>query len=343
MVLPCQGPLEGVLRENGARIFYIDPVVFRRDILSPRKLIAMAGAAVRSVIQLRRLIVRNKYDLVHSNTGVIIGGALAARLAGIPHIWHFREILSEFRQLWTIFEPFVLHTSREIFCISDAVAQQFKSKKASEKITVIYDGIVVPERPPVHRQKNNSEPFHVLSVGRIAPYKGQDVLIRALGSLLDRGFDVRLTLVGDVYGERVSYRESLESIAVELEIDEYVEFAGFSENIEPFFANADVFVLSSTRPEGLGLVVLEAMAAGTPVVASNNGALKEIIDDNKNGLLVEPGDHQAIADAIEEIIRDPELRRRLAEAGFERVAEKFTVEEMNRNIVTAYRQALSGK
>ena len=100
VVLPFHGPLVAKLDEVGVSVNIVDPVVFRRNVLKPAAMLRLAVFSVPSLLRLCKLIKSNDFDLVHSNTGVIIGGALAARICGLPHVWHFREMLTEFRYLW---------------------------------------------------------------------------------------------------------------------------------------------------------------------------------------------------------------------------------------------------
>lgn len=339
--LPSSGPLVGKLLDIGAQVHVLETIVFRRSIMEPASLFKLCLKSGPAVLKLRGLIKKGGFDLVHSNTGVVIGGALASRLAGTPHVWHFREILTEFGWLWKMHEPLVARTSREIICISGAVGDQFKSSRARHKVTVIHDGI--PSTGQTLKSSNSGGSHHtrLLSVGRLAPYKGQDVLLKAMRQLRDRGIEVELTLVGDVFGEQMAYKHELEALSKELGLDDRVRFTGFVPDVAPYLAKADIFILPSTRPEGLGLVVLEAMAAGLPVVATSGGGVAEVINDGVDGILVRPGDHVSLADAVASLVSDRFLSKNLALKGFETATRDFSVEAMGRNLERVYERVLS--
>jgi glycosyltransferase involved in cell wall biosynthesis len=158
----------------------------------------------------------------------------------------------------------------------------------------------------------------ILFVGGLSPYKGPDVLIRAMPKIMESLPNSRLVLVGEG-----TLREKLEQETKELGIDQRVQFTGFvKDNLQKamFFHAADVFVLPSvTSQEIFGIVNLEAMAAGVPIVASKIGGIPDVVTDGDTGLLVPPNDPDAIAKAVVTLISDPELGRAMVERGLKRV------------------------
>jgi len=344
VVLPFSGPLEAELQDSGVNVHLIDPIVFRRNIKQPLEMARFMGNAIPAVGRLRSLIRKRRFDLVHSNTGVVIGGAIAARLTGTRHIWHFREILSEFAFLWRLHEPLVSATSDEIICISRAVASQFKSQKLQRKLNVIYDGIPASGTPPAKRPaRDNAGPYRLISVGMLAPYKGQDILIGALGKLVERGLDVELDLVGDAFRGQTVFQQQLKELARDLGLQDRIRFLGFQEDIGPFLEAADFFIHPSTRPEGLGLVILEAMARGVPVIATRHGGALEIIKDGENGFLVPPNDDLAMAVAVEDLIRNPQRANDAGSAGYETVVTRFSLRETQGNLLKIYHRVMTAE
>jgi glycosyltransferase involved in cell wall biosynthesis len=164
----------------------------------------------------------------------------------------------------------------------------------------------------------------VLFVGRLVERKGVRVLLDALADVR-REDSVELTVVGDG-----PLRADLERQATELGVDDIVRFRGAVPQVEleRSFASCDAFVLpavtdSKGDTEGLGVVLLEAMTYGRPVIASDTGGIVDIVLDRVTGLLVPPSDEQALADAIRTYIRNPELARQLARAGAAHAQERF--------------------
>jgi rhamnosyl/mannosyltransferase len=174
-----------------------------------------------------------------------------------------------------------------------------------------------------------------LFVGRMVPYKGLDVLVRAMA-------DVPATAVLVGGGPQ---RDRLEALATELGVRSKIVFAGEQdeENLVAWYHACDLFVLpSTTRAEAFGVVQTEAMACGKPVVSTAvPSGVPWVNRDGETGLVVPPGDAARLADALRRLVEDPELRRRMGEAGRRRVADEFTADRMSARAVSLYREVVS--
>ena len=177
-----------------------------------------------------------------------------------------------------------------------------------------------------------------LCVARFAPQKAHDVLLRAMHSARERSeVPLRLLLVGDdPFGDG---RTRAEALARELELGEDVHFAGIRRDVPELMAVSDVFVMSSLW-EGLGLVFLEAMAAGLPQLGSRVSAVPEVVAEGETGLLVPPGEFEPLAAAMVELAADPGLRAQMAAAGRVRVADLFAIDRMVDETLAVYRELL---
>jgi len=173
------------------------------------------------------------------------------------------------------------------------------------------------------------------SAGRLAPMKGFEHLLRAADRLQAAGTDCTLSIAGTG-----GLRAELEALAGTLGLDGRVQFAGQVADMPAFYRGLDVFVLPSFS-EGLPLVVLEAMAAGLPVVATTVGGTPEAMRDGVDGLLVPPGDADALAGAIGRLAADAPLRQQMGEAGRRRVVEHFNLERVAREVGEVYERALN--
>ena len=156
------------------------------------------------------------------------------------------------------------------------------------------------------------------AVGRLSAEKGFDVLIRAVAQMLRDALDIDLVIVGEG-GER----PALEALIVELGCKERVHLVGYQAETSRWYEAMDVFALSSVR-EGLPNVVLEAMALEVPVVATRVAGVPRLIESEKNGLLIEPGRQDELADALSRVLKSPEMRGRFQSAGRRTVAERFS-------------------
>jgi glycosyltransferase involved in cell wall biosynthesis len=176
------------------------------------------------------------------------------------------------------------------------------------------------------------------TVANLFSRKGYDVMLQALPTIVAAFPSVHYLIVGS--GD-AAYEESIRSLVKTLGQESHVQFAGFQDSVYPYLAAMDVYVHPALM-EGFGIAVLEAMAMRKPVVATTTGGLPEIVQDGETGLLVPPGNQDALAQAVKRLLRDPALCRKLGDAGRDRVASMFTVDAMMANLVKGY-QALDGR
>lgn len=195
------------------------------------------------------------------------------------------------------------------------------------KIEVVHCGVRPADFPALQRSREDGE-INLLSVGRLAPMKGQALLVEAVAELARRGVPARLTVVGE--GPK---REVIERLVEDLGVADRVVLAGAvgQDAIPGYYAEADVFCLSSFA-EGVPVVLMEAMASSLPVVAPRLMGIGELVDDGVSGLLVRPGRADELAAALETLTRDPDLRRRMGDAGRRKVAEEFDLDRSARQL-----------
>ncbi len=337
VVLPEAGPLKDLLEAEGVEVVLHPGLsVITRPVFRSWRLVMFFLNYPRSVLFLRRLIRKKGIRLVHTNTGVIISPALAARLAGVPHLWHVREWFQEFQRIWFAFTWYMRTFSDRIIANSNAVAGQFSSRN---KVVVIHNGFSVEEfQVPKERLRAEwrnryklDSSFVVGCVGRIKLVrKGQEILVQATALLKRRGRPVKAFLVGAPFPGNEAHLEQLQQIVRELGVEDRVVFAGELADVRPAYAAMDAFALTSVQPEPLGNVLMEAMAMRLPVVATNVGGPLDIVEPGVSGLLVRPGDPTALANAIEKLMDDPGLSERLGAGGFDRIQNHFSIAETTR-------------
>ena len=182
-------------------------------------------------------------------------------------------------------------------------------------------------------------PF-LLCVGRLDEQKGHPTLFEAMRSVLAQEPDARLVVVGGAQQSGADYAAFLRQLAANPDLDGRIIFTGERTDVPRLMAACDLFVLAS-RWEGFGLVFLEAMASGKPVVATHVSAIPEVVLHEQTGLLVPPDDPAALAAAILRLCADPTERQRLGDAGYERVHLHFTADRMIDETLDVYREALA--
>jgi colanic acid/amylovoran biosynthesis glycosyltransferase len=211
-----------------------------------------------------------------------------------------------------------------VVCVSDHGRAQLMVLVGEEhwpKLHVVHCGIDLADFASAAPERAADGQVRLLAVGRLVAVKGHGVLIEAVARLAAEGVDAIATIVGD--GPR---RAALEALARELGVAGRVRFAGRvgQDDIRRFYAEADVFCLPSFA-EGVPVVLMEAMAAGVPVVASRISGIPELVDDGVTGVLVPPGRPDRLAGAVRALAADPAGRERLAAAGRERIEAEFEV------------------
>jgi glycosyltransferase involved in cell wall biosynthesis len=179
--------------------------------------------------------------------------------------------------------------------------------------------------------------FAVGWVGRMTAVKRTDDVLRTFKQLRDLGVDACLCMVGDGPD-----RPQVEQLASELGIMRDCLFPGYQEEVGPFFAAFDVFVLPSGN-EGTPVTAIEALASGCPVVATRVGGVPDVVRDGEDGFLVEPGAVEEVADRLARLARDPDLRARMGAAGRARVVPRYGVERLIDDVDRLYRELLAAK
>jgi len=222
-------------------------------------------------------------------------------------------------------------------CASEAIRQMLiRDGIDKARAVTVHEGVDlarVAAAPPADLHQEFWLPHHAPIVGNVAalvPHKGQRYLVEAAADVLRHEADPQFVIAGD--GE---LREALADQIRHRGLSKHVMLAGFRPDVLSLHKAFDVFVLSSVT-EGLGTSLLDAMACGKPIVATNVGGIPEVVADGETGYLVPPRDHRAMADAIVRLLRDPALRSRLGSAGLGRVRERFTADAMVRNTLRVY-------
>jgi glycosyltransferase involved in cell wall biosynthesis len=199
--------------------------------------------------------------------------------------------------------------------------------------TVVYPGIVVP--PRIRRQPQASDSITLGTAGRLTPVKGIEFLLEAVSLLSRDGTSIRLDIVGE--GAELP---RLTRLSEELGLSEAVRFCGWMEDFTALADKWDVYVQPSLG-EGFGMSILEAMAAGLPVVASMVGGIPEIVVDGATGILVPPANAEALAESISALAGDPAQRATMGDNGRARAQEDFSLEESTRAICQEYDRLLA--
>ncbi|MFX0194952.1 MAG: glycosyltransferase family 4 protein [Candidatus Hodarchaeota archaeon] len=309
--------------------------------------------SLRSIINLYRVVKNERPDLVHSH-GItenivmgIIGHLLHIPIVATYHTNPFDKYKyeSSIRKIKRYFYEFfyidfltklVSRNFAYITVVSQELKKSFVQKGYEEsKIMVVYFGVDVRENDIKFKLKRRGKPS-ILFIGRVSKEKGCDCLLRACKRIADQGKSFKLTLVGD--GDIKCFSD----MAVELGIDGRVIFAGYRREVSGFLKESEIFIFPSMG-EGLPISILEAMAYGLPVIASNVGGIPEAIQHGENGYLVPAGDQLSLADMIGKMIDEGrEKRYIMGLRNKKKVLKSFSGKKMVEEYLEIYKKCLDG-
>lgn len=261
---------------------------------------------------------------------------LAAKLGKRPFIWHMRDFwLSEneprYHQPDWVFKNLLCRAASHVITNSAATAHHLP---CSQKINIIHNGIdltlfeVVQDSVGFRKQYNiPPEAQLVGTVGRLRPWKGQERFIEMAAAVAATQPGAHFVVVGgSPFAVEDTYPEKLRQLAKEKNLAHCLHFTGHLADVRPALAALDIFVHPGA-PEPFGLVNIEAMAAGKPVVAFAHGALPEIVVHKETGLLIPPSDVTGLAQAVTTLLHSPEKRKQYGQAGKQRVKNHFTIQQ----------------
>lgn len=296
---------------------------------------------LRSLPHLARVIAgigrsARAFDVVYANTmKALVLAALSRPLHRRPVIWHIRDILSADH-----FSPLALKVARTAANLgtdrqianSEATAAAFRTAGGRQEAVVIHnaisaDGFHPQNRPALHAalaHETGLDPAKpIIGVfGRLAEWKGQHIVIEAMSKIAG----CQLAIVGGaLFGEDAA-EARLRQQVTDLGLADQIRFLGFRDDVPALMGGVDIVVHSSIQPEPFGRVIVEAILAGTPVIATRAGGAVEIVTDEATGLLVAPGDVGALAQAIDRLVADINMRQRFSEAALNDVKARFSPE-----------------
>ncbi|MBN1272780.1 MAG: glycosyltransferase family 4 protein [Candidatus Aminicenantes bacterium] len=331
LVLPGDGPLEEAAREKHITVEKVSMKWWLTERGKTWKQPLSWLWNIRGVLRLASIIRKQNANLVFSNSAVSIGGALAARKTGIPHVWSLHEILEGEKRFLScllgsrVLVRFIETFSCSVIVNSRATARPFQGNK---NVHLIHNGVDPLSRNPasrvaLRREFSFSQNNTVLgTVGKIYPQKGQMELLQAFILLRRRFSGLKLVFIG---GARESgYLRKLIALTERENLKNSVVFTGFRRDVPDLLQMVDIVVCPSSI-ESFGLTVLEGMAAGKTVLAVRSEGVNEVIRHRENGFLVESCSPQAIVQGIEEILMNSVEAEKAARQGRLDVEQKFSL------------------
>lgn len=314
-------------------------------------------------LQLLNTIRREKINVVHTNSTVSLEGALAAALAGVPHVWHIRELFMEkspkfHMVLGSVMSRWLIdRLSDDVICISEAVRNQFGPylEEDPDKFRVVYNALELDLESPLKPLTDpqhlilrslslralhlpDTKAFRIGYIGRLSAGKGFHDLLDAVAQLHRRNVPIEVVVAGhfvdDAYEARIR-----ETIAQE-GLSGIVHFLGYCEDLGPVYEVLDVLVVPSLN-EPFGRVVIESMAHGVPVVGADSGGIPEIIENGETGLLYPPGDTAALVGMLEELMVAFWKLETIRQNARRMVCDRFTIERQIKTLDECYQSTIA--
>lgn len=299
-----------------------------------------------TVFQIARLLKKFSADLLHTHLmDADLLGFLAASISRTPLVISIHSYPFPQKRTHCLRYRLMSMRAKRVLCVSETVKEHLiaHAHVAAEKIAVVYNGIDLrkfagrfsPEEKARRRHDlgiRDGAPI-VGNISRLISDKGQEYLLRAAPEILKQRPETVFLIVGD--GE---LKAQLVSLTKELNIERQVIFTGTRHDIPELLSIMDIFVFP-TFNEALGISVLEAMAAGKPVIAANDAAVPEIITEGREGLLVAPGQPSALTKSILKLLNAPSPARQMGHAAYKR-AQDFSIEEMVKKMEEIYGQII---
>jgi L-malate glycosyltransferase len=348
---PADCPLAQLIEERGIRVAAL-PLLQARFTWNPLLFVKYLRSYFQAIRKFRQSPELKSADILHANS--VRAGLLTSFAAwgtGIPVIWHVHDTMKRHPISTVIRGVAWLLSPLSVIAVSRSTESRFRGlmlRFAKQRIpsVVVYNAVDTDRfcPSPAQRERTRSalqlrdEQFVFATIGQLTPRKGQLGTIRAFHRLSQRIAGVRLLIVGTaIFEHDHKYFELLKKEVDKLGLRENIFFLGHRSDVNGVLAASDAIVVNS-RQEPFGLIALEGLAAGKPVVAASVDGIPELMKHEETGLLIPKGDEQALADAMHRLITDSELYEKLSSQGRIHVSTHFTCAGYTRQLERFYAQ-----
>ena len=345
VVVSENGPLTQALALEGIETKIIRLGILRRRYLNALGLVNRAGVLTRAFFALKKLCKQNQIDIIYTNTAPVIIGGILSKFTGIKNVWHLHEILEPASFMHRFFGWLINATAQKVIVVSDAVYNNWAGRIDASKMVKVYNGFEASDinvdvnvganaSATLREQLNlNDNTVLVGMVGRVNLIKGQFYFIQMAAAAKAAGLNCHFVMIGDAYKGYEYLYPQLESQIDALGLQSSITNLYYQPNAAALIQQLDIFVLPSIKPDSFPVVILEAMAAGKPVIATNQGGAQEQIDDCVSGFLVPVNDATIAAQKLGVLVNNPDMRTRMGQAGAKKLQEQFSLATFNKNIV----------
>lgn len=352
VLIPKEGPFSEAYRHLGCKVHVMPSMRKMTKRRGIGYLFLYLAGYFPAVLGIAALIKKESIDLVHTNTMHNLYGFLAAKIAGVPHLWHIREIVMQSSWMKRLEIFLVKHFSARFIVMDNAISEMFLGRHSGypKNIVKLYDGVDLQKfNPEVSGKRIREElgipPENPLigTVGRLDPWKGLDALIDAATLIHAQRPDAHFLFCGGEIEGHEGYETKLHGKIRSFGLENRIHITGwkyFGADIPEVYRAMTLSVQCPAYPEPYGLANIEAMASGIPTVAVREGGPVELCADQKTGFLVAPGNSKALADAVLTLLNDPEQAIKMGAEGRKRAETLFDYQLCTRNLEALYADIL---
>ena len=355
VILPFDGPLKTEFEKNGVKVVIAPVLKLYRKMFTPGNLVKFTGEYRKGIEVLDALHREHNFSLVYSHTLAALIGFIWASKRNIRHLWHVQEIIARPKLFNRAFKYILSRKSNDKIIYDSRETMNFWADgepQIAKKSGFIWNGLdpegkenhTPEEIASVRKEFFNADTETVIGlVGRINSWKGQQLLLRAFAKIAGEYPDARLVYLGSAPPNQEFFVDELKSNIQKFDLSQKVTIIPFRQDIWKFWDSLDIAVVPSTEPEPFGMVAIEAMLAGKPVVAANHGGLTEIVLNGETGFLFDPGNDEALASALKKLLDDPVLRTRFGALGKERASTVFSLQNHVDQFEAVFEEITSGR
>ena len=346
VLLSEKGPLEDELNKIGIPTTIVRLGVLRRKYLSVGGLANRVKVLFQALVSIKKICREQKIDLLYTNTTPVIIGGIASKLLGIKNLWHIHEILPDNSKEQRFFGWLINWCSGKVIVVSQAVYDNWSNKIDPQKLVLLHNGIDDGQHSVQTADLRTSlnlaaDTILVGMIGRVNLFKGQSYFLEIAAAVNALPHNCHFVMAGDAYPGYEYLYGQLSTQKKQLGLDGIITDLGYRTDIHLVMNGLDIFVLPSIKPDPFPTVILEAMAAQKPVVATQQGGACESVVHGLTGYLVPLQDSATVAAHILALAQNESLRIEMGKAGQQRFKRLYSISQFEASIVAEVESMLA--
>ncbi len=332
LILPENGPLNNHDSLKDVNLLIVETGVFRKKYLNFFGIINRLFLIIKSTYRIKKIINKYDIDLVYTNTSTIVSPTFAAKLTKTPSVFHIHEMPSG-SNLYTKFLTKTFNFfSKKIIAVSNSTRDFWIRKGVIQnKIIVINNGFNF-DFSSIKKTVGHKVLF--TNISRIIPYKGHLFLIELFSKILEKRKDIVLQIIGDTLPNYNTFLNQLKLKVKEYNAEKNIIFLGYRTDIKSILSKSNFFIHTPVDPDPFPTVIFEAIESKTPVISTDNGGAREILDDFNNGLLIDHNDINKSMQLILNYINDSDLQQNNIANSMKFISDNFNKQKFSKKLIS---------